>query len=472
MRVKSVNSRSQTLARLGVVAMLAGVAAGCSMDVSRFTDTIVTGSTKNQKQIVNAERQSPTYDELVTGSTAKPPAARGGRSDPGMKSSVSIYNPPEANAPISKDGWTTAGGTRISVRQGDSVSSMSRRYGVPKDAILAANPGLGNGESLAAGQQVIIPTYVHGGGSRSNVAAAPLPPQQTGNRSYDDIVTGSANQNAARPVGAQPFPSRASAPHPAPKPRRALVAQRPAAPRGGTHTVQAGETISSISRTYGISRGELIAANGLGDSNLIKIGQTLTIPAAGATNVARAAPARPDVVEAQPTRKPKARDQVATHNPDPDEVVTGSLPATEDKDQAGGQQPEPRQTAQIRSFRWPVRGRIISEFGSKPNGQHNDGINLAVPEGTSVKAAENGTVIYAGNELKGYGNLVLVRHSDGWVTAYAHNSELMVKRGESVNRGQIIAKAGASGTVTQPQLHFELRKGSRPVDPMPYLAGA
>src|SRR4029079_823422 len=88
------------------------------------------------------------------------------------------------------------------------------------------------------------------------------------------------------------------------------------------------------------------------------------------------------------------------------------------------------------SFRWPVRGRIISSFGAKSNGEKNDGINLSVPEGTSVKAAEAVTVIYAGNELPGYGNLILVRHADGWVSAYAHNNDLIVKRGDQVRRGQ------------------------------------
>ena len=123
-------------------------------------------------------------------------------------------------------------------------------------------------------------------------------------------------------------------------------------------------------------------------------------------------------------------------------------------------------------FRWPVRGRVIAGFGPKPTGQQNDGINLAVPEGTPVKAAEDGVVAYAGNELKGYGNLVLVRHANGYVTAYAHASELMVKRGDSVKRGQMIAKSGQTGNVTSPQLHFEIRKGATPVDPMQYLAGA
>ena len=126
----------------------------------------------------------------------------------------------------------------------------------------------------------------------------------------------------------------------------------------------------------------------------------------------------------------------------------------------------------IPSFRWPVRGRIISGFGAKTNGQQNDGINLAVPEGTPVKAAEDGVVAYAGNELKGYGNLVLVRHANGFVSAYANASEILVKRGDNVKRGQTIARAGQTGNVTSPQLHFEIRKGSIPVDPTRYLGGA
>ncbi|MDQ3557758.1 MAG: M23 family metallopeptidase, partial [Pseudomonadota bacterium] len=120
-------------------------------------------------------------------------------------------------------------------------------------------------------------------------------------------------------------------------------------------------------------------------------------------------------------------------------------------------------------FRWPVRGKVISGFGKKPDGERNDGINLAVPEGTSVKAAEDGTVIYAGNELKSYGNLVLIRHSNGWVSAYAHNSELKVKRGDQVRRGEVVSLSGMSGGVTTPQVHFELRKEATPVDPLQHM---
>ena len=129
-------------------------------------------------------------------------------------------------------------------------------------------------------------------------------------------------------------------------------------------------------------------------------------------------------------------------------------------------------TGALPTFRWPVRGKVITAYGAKANGKSNDGINLAVPEGTPVKAAEDGVVAYSGNELKGYGNLVLVRHANGYVTAYAHASELLVKRGDTIKRGQVIAKSGQSGEVQSPQLHFEIRKGSSPVDPLQFLNGA
>jgi murein DD-endopeptidase MepM/ murein hydrolase activator NlpD len=120
-------------------------------------------------------------------------------------------------------------------------------------------------------------------------------------------------------------------------------------------------------------------------------------------------------------------------------------------------------------LRWPASGKVIAGFGGRPDGTHNDGINVSVPLGTEVHAAEDGVVAYAGSELKGYGNLVLLRHDNGWVTAYAHNDELLVKRGDKIKRGQVIAKAGKTGSVDQPQVHFELRQGSKPVDPVPYL---
>ena len=113
--------------------------------------------------------------------------------------------------------------------------------------------------------------------------------------------------------------------------------------------------------------------------------------------------------------------------------------------------------------------RIIAPYGKRPDGTSNDGINLAVPMGAEVHAAEAGVVAYAGSEIKGLRNLLLIRHDNGWVSAYAHNDQLLVRRGDTVKRGQVIAKAGKSGSVEQPQVHFELRQGSKPVDPLPHL---
>ncbi|MBB4039642.1 murein DD-endopeptidase MepM/ murein hydrolase activator NlpD [Microvirga flocculans] len=154
----------------------------------------------------------------------------------------------------------------------------------------------------------------------------------------------------------------------------------------------------------------------------------------------------------------------------PEAVKPAALPPAPAPETAKAAAPEPEQTASVPAgdFRWPARGRVIAGFGA--NGG-NEGINIAVPEGTPVKAAEAGTVTYAGSEVKGYGNLVLIRHENGYVSAYAHNGSLNVKRGDQVKRGQVIATSGQTGNVTSPQLHFEIRKGATPVDPMKYLGG-
>jgi hypothetical protein len=123
-------------------------------------------------------------------------------------------------------------------------------------------------------------------------------------------------------------------------------------------------------------------------------------------------------------------------------------------------------------FRWPVRGQVIAGFGAKPDGVRNDGINVAVPENTPIKAADDGVVVYAGNELKGFGNLVLVRHADDYITAYAHAKELKVKRGDQIKGGEVIGISGQTGNVDAPQVHFEIRKGATPVNPMQFLHGA
>ena len=121
------------------------------------------------------------------------------------------------------------------------------------------------------------------------------------------------------------------------------------------------------------------------------------------------------------------------------------------------------------AFMWPVRGHILESYGNGRDGTHNDGINIAAPRGAAVQATDAGIVAYAGNELRGYGNLILIKHANGWISAYAHCDLILVRKGEKVGRGQVIARVGSTGSVAQPQLHFELRRGDKPVNPREYL---
>jgi murein DD-endopeptidase MepM/ murein hydrolase activator NlpD len=228
--------------------------------------------------------------------------------------------------------------------------------------------------------------------------------------------------------------------------------------------VQEGDTLSRIAKRTGVGVTAIKEANGLSDG-LIRVGQTLKIPGAGGSaKVASAAPATDAVVTnatkttGTPAAKPAAQgEKVAVYTP-PKEAEKVLEQADETAPDATG----------IGRMRWPVRGRVISQYG-KGSGKSNDGIDISVPEGTPVKAAENGVVIYAGDGLKEFGNTVLVRHEDGLVTVYGHASELKVARGEKVKRGQEIAVSGMSGTTDAPKLHFEVRKNSAPVDPSGYL---
>jgi murein DD-endopeptidase MepM/ murein hydrolase activator NlpD len=217
---------------------------------------------------------------------------------------------------------------------------------------------------------------------------------------------------------------------------------------------------------------ELAKANGLEPQAKLKIGSKLTVP--GAKTAAVAPAAQPTAVAAgQPAASAPPATKMAAATGAPQQSARLAQ-ATTKIEESSVEAPvkAAEATGALPTFRWPVRGKVITSYGAKTNGKANDGINLAVPEGTPIKAAEDGVVAYSGNELKGYGNLVLVRHANGYVTAYAHASELLVKRGDTIKRGQIIAKSGQSGEVGSPQLHFEIRKGSTPVDPLQFLNGA
>jgi murein DD-endopeptidase MepM/ murein hydrolase activator NlpD len=237
-------------------------------------------------------------------------------------------------------------------------------------------------------------------------------------------------------------------------------------PRGGlvapsvVHVVRKGETLNSIARNYHKPIAVIARANDLAVNAKVKPGERITIP--DIKEASQATPARTEASAVPPPVK------VAMAEPSQTARVVEPAPAMSSQEAVKSAEP----AGSLPGFRWPVRGRVIAAFGPKPNGVQNDGINLAVPEGTPIKAAEDGVVAYAGSELKGYGNLVLVRHPNGFVTAYAHASDILVKRGETVKRGQVIAHSGQTGNVTSPQLHFEIRKGATPVDPSQYLSGA
>ena len=279
-------------------------------------------------------------------------------------------------------------------------------------------------------------------------------------------------------------------------------------PRVRTHQVASGDTVFNIARRYSVPQSELVRANSIDPPFTIQLGRVLVVPdTAGspltdsATTIA-AAPAPPrdaDVTGggALPAPPPAPPPAPTVSAPSPvnggDRAVRGidaaPLPPQGNSASAPNVAPNPPPPAPTtsaaptaaaiappaaragRGFAWPVRGRVVSDFGPKPGGLHNDGFNIAAPRGTPFHAAENGVVVYAGNELRGFGNLILVRHDGGWVTAYAHADEIAARRGDQVRRGQVLGKVGQTGNVASPQLHFEIRRGTRAVDPRELMSG-
>ena len=282
-----------------------------------------------------------------------------------------------------------------------------------------------------------------------------------------------------------------------------------------TAPVFQGDTLDSFAKRYGVPPNDILALNKVRQRKSTKLltnGQlkvpayarqreeraaaaVQTAPAVRPAVVAPAAPvvlSRPASIEARslaPLSVPSARNaSVTTNGLDMQKAAPTSAPPAVVAPRSSEPDPAPAQdetswydwfvtvTPSVASsadtshrFLWPVEGRVISSFGDNPNGGRNDGINISVPRGTPVRAADAGEVSYVGNELKGYGNLILILHDNGFVTAYAHADGIHVTRGERVERGQIIGTVGETGNVSQPQLHFELRHGTQPVDPTPHL---
>jgi murein DD-endopeptidase MepM/ murein hydrolase activator NlpD len=241
-----------------------------------------------------------------------------------------------------------------------------------------------------------------------------------------------------------------------------------------TYVVKNRDTVDSIARRYGVSPQTIIERNNLTDPSKIKAGQTLAVPGARVVSTAEAsstAEMQPAVAGGSPG--PVKRESLAP--PPGASQASQSEPSSPARPAAG--EPTPLSPAAATPpagpaprFAWPVRGKILSGYGTGPGGQKNDGIDIAVEKGEPVKAADGGTVVYQGNDVAQLGNLVLVQHSAGYITAYGNNDELLVKKGDVVKKGQVIAKAGSSGNVASPRLHFEIRRGgNKTLDPATML---
>jgi murein DD-endopeptidase MepM/ murein hydrolase activator NlpD len=417
--------------------------AGCSADIGRF-DTASLAESNSPTPSASVTQPAGTRSNLVGGNGYGSVEAQGQASPGGT------YSPPPSNQPAPsrftdlpppsgassppaygaprvppaepKVAVLPQRGEAIEVATGDTLYGIARRHNVSMSEIMALND-LKN-PALKPGQQLYLPA---GGHVKKPLARA------------------NTDETAAIPASA--------------------------APPGwtGSHTVKSGESLYGIARQHNVKVAELQSANSITDARRVKPGTVLRVPSgSGGPSETERAPAPPatsarsGAPSAQPVilnSEEKSRDT---------RVAELNKPNTATDAPAAGA-PGSGSVAGSGKLRWPVEGKVISAFGPRPDGTHNDGVNLAVPMGSDVHAAEAGVVAYAGSELKGYGNLVLLRHDNGWVTAYAHGDELLVKRGDKVKRGQVIAKAGRTGQVDQPQVHFELRQGQRPVDPTPFM---
>lgn len=465
----SAHASSQLRAAVVAALISASLAVGaCSADVSRFDSPLFalgdSGSSAPPRPAAGLGRsgslseQSP--DSGVAGGSSLPP-----RSSAGSSQVASLPEPisPAPVAPVTKTRpvATTpsaapqrkqapiAAGQTIEVQQGDTLYGISRRYHVSVAELSALN-GLQN-PTIRPGQKLVLPA--------SAKKAVPRAPAET----------------AAAPVASKTADAGASA---AP-----VVADA-----AGTYTVRPGDTVYKIARANKMSVADLMAANNLTNARQLKVGSQLRLSAAPATTTA---PARVPAQAAEAVA-PADAGAVAKVTIVNKRVASAAETTAGPAPQGAGEtstaiaapikpaevQAAPIKTAEVQpaaasgtigKFRWPVQGRVQSKFGPRADGSNNDGLDIIVPLGTDVLAAEAGEVVYTGDGIPSFGNLVLLRHANGYVTAYAHTDKVLVRRGEKVRRGQTIAKAGKTGQVDQPMLHFEVRQGQTPVDPMPLM---
>lgn len=247
-------------------------------------------------------------------------------------------------------------------------------------------------------------------------------------------------------------------------PYHLIIGQRIVLPRGTVHIVSKDETLYGISKVYGVNVYDLARSNQIGSPYIIYVAQEIRIPGTGTTGSYT-----PVIMTATKQKLPATQPTQPVLEPVASSSVTSSTMTATTPPPKPVKAIPPPPSATGEGFLWPVNGRVVSTYGAKAEGLRNDGINIAAAEGSPVQAVENGVVAYAGNELRGFGNLLLIKHANGYVSAYAHNADLLVSRGDKVSKGQSIATVGSTGNVISPQLHFELRKGKKALDPQALL---
>jgi murein DD-endopeptidase MepM/ murein hydrolase activator NlpD len=302
---------------------------------------------------------------------------------------------------------------------------------------------------------------------RQAVVASELPPL--------DAQPGPVRLGPARPAPAPVVAARAPvveepAPRPAPQAANAAVAAvQPQAPAGKAtqHRVAAGDRLGAVAQAYGVSLEALAEANDLAPPYVIYVGQTLRLPSGGEAAPVRYVVRRGDTLSDIAQRFDVALADVAATNDiaSPYQLSVGqslAIPGVQTAKAVPDAAPPPLTG---RGFLWPVSGKVVGGYGVTASGQHRNGINIAARKGAPVVAAEDGIVVYASDGIDGYGRMILVRHDEGYITTYAHNAALLVEVGDVVRRGQVIARVGDTGDVSTSQLHFELRRGTKPINP-------
>ncbi len=421
---------------------------GCSSDVTRFNTSSNPFANPFGSQTASATPSTGAPSGRVAAApmaVASAPLPAASSAAPAPKSSVAQA------VGGSAAGWSARGGTAVVVGQNDTLNTLSLRYGVPAAALLKTN-GLSSAAEVKSGMHIVVPVYSAGGRNVAEASTA-SPPEarpaaERSAKKRSEVASNDSEEGPKAKKARDKAEARAAEKSGGKREKTADKAEEKSAEKGKDKLAEKGKDKLAEKAKDKLAEK---AKDKLADRTKDKSATEKVASAPAKTVVAKAEPAQPS------TGKKPAIDKTPTGNVDP-RAASAKEPATAAEADASGGTPE---------FRWPARGRIIAGFKSGGN----DGINISVPPGTSVRAAESGVVVYSGDGLKGYGNLVLIKHPNGFVSAYANNGELDVKRGETVKRGQIIAKSGDTGNVNAPQLHFELRKGSTPVDPTQYLAG-